>query len=982
MTGVQTCALPISSGTELLELDLTGPPPAPGQRIRLETGASQIIRRPSALEIASVPLLDDNGTHPVIETTGTRFLSPGWHPLRLTWYNAGDVFGLTVAWQPPGGERQPIPPAALGRRLPPDPAGPYQYTNGLNYVCVQGEWNTLPNFRSLQPFKAGVTPDFDLGVRSRDERVGLEFAGYLHVPTAGPYQFFLTADDGSQLFLDETAPRLTLLGQTLPPPPVPLTIGQSLPPEAAGCWAELVGTVTFLEPQADGWHLELTAGDARLRVLLLPSAGPLPPLLLKSHLQLQGFCHAARDGEGRLQPGLLTVVDARDLHVLPTETAPLVPRRPLPVLTAVEQVQRLKRSEAQWEFPVKLRGVVTATSEAPQFFRDFVLQDATRGVFVKRTDVGDGGPATDWPQLGEYCEITGVTGPGDFAPIVYATNCVRLGLGRLPEPLHPAWDELMNGSLDSQYLEIQGLVTAVAQDTLTLLMHGGTVKVRLIGRDAPELAAYANTLIRIRGCLFTAWDADTHQVRVGEIKLGDPQISVDQPAQNDQFDLPLKSAGDLLLFDPQAGLFQRVKVAGQVVQSRAGEYFMMNGTNGLRFLPQTPAAGLFPGALVEVVGFPVLGGPSPVLHEAVVRKTGSAPLVAPVKIFPADLYQSGYDATRVTLTGILVQVRPEPGELVLSMQSGLHQFLARLRGGEQSLPVLTPGSLLELTGVYVGQGGNRSLHQPVDSFELLLTTPADLRVLARAPWWTLKRTLTVLTALLLILLVAVAWIQILRRQVNLRTAQLEQQIQARAIAQERARVAQDLHDELGNGLTEISLLGSLAGQPLTPADQRQEYVGQMTDKARALVAALDEIVWAVNPRHDSLGSVGTYFGLCAQRFLELTGIQCQLEISGDLPDQAMDPRQRHELLLAFKEALNNVAQHSHATEVRLHIGLQNQELCLVVADNGRGLGAPPAGPGMDGLANMRQRLKSAGGRCDITSQPGHGTTIRFFLPLK
>jgi hypothetical protein len=364
---------------------------------------------------------------------------------------------------------------------------------------------------------------------------------------------------------------------------------------------------------------------------VLLAATVSPPVQLRSRLRVAGFCRGTRDGEGRLVPGRLTVVNARDLHLLPTDAGPPDPRLPLKLLTEVEQVQRLKRNEAQWQFPVKLRGVVTATSESPQFFRDFVLQDATRGVYVKRTDAGDGGPATDWPQLGDYCEVTGVTGPGDFAPIVYATNWLRLGPGRMPEPLHPAWDQLMNGSLDSQYLEIQGLVTAVESNTVTLLMNGGTIKVQLIGREVAELAVYANTLVRIRGCLFTAWDAITHQVRVGEIKIGDPQVSVDKPAQNDLFDLPLKSAGDLLLFDPQAGLFQRVKVAGQVVQSRAGEYFMMNGTNGLRFIPKV-SAGLFPGALVEVVGFPVLGGPSPVLHEAVVRKTGSAPLAPPVKV--------------------------------------------------------------------------------------------------------------------------------------------------------------------------------------------------------------------------------------------------------------------------------------------------------------------------------------------------------------
>ena len=970
-----------NSGTELLELPLGNGDFQPGQRLQVAGDQCEIIRRSEGLEIGSVPLIDNNGIHGMSAASGSRDLAPGRHALRLTWYNAGQDFGLALAWQPPGGDAQPVPPEVLTRPLPPDGGGPAQYTNGLDYLCVQGEWNMLPNFRRLQPVKTGVVTNFDLGVRSRDERVGLEFTGFLQIATGGHYNFSLTSDDGSQLFVDEIPPRWQILGSAAMPPPTRLTIGQLLSSGEESLWAEIEGSVTFVEEQADGWHFELTSGVARMRVTALTGAGRSSPVTLKSRVRFRGFCRSARDEEGHLLPGVLTVLSAWDQQVLPADTAAPADRLPLPLLTTAEQVQRLKRGEAEWEFPVKLRGVVTATSESPEFFRDFVLQDATRGVFIKRADAGYRGPRADLPQLGEYCEVTGVTGPGDFAPIVYATNCVRLGLGRLPEPLHPAWDELINGSLDSQYLEIQGLVTAVESNTVTLLMHGGTIKVRLIGRDAVELAGYANTLVRIRGCLITAWDAVTHQLRVGEIKISDPQLSVDKPAQNDRFDLPLKSAGDLLLFDPQAGVFQRVKVAGQVVQSRQGEYFMMNGTNGLRFIPKA-AAGLFPGALVEVVGFPVLGGPSPVLHEAIVRKTGSAPLVSPVKISPDDLYQSGYDATRVTITGILVQSRPEPGGQVLEMQAGLHQFLARFSGGDEFLPALTPGSLLELTGVYVGQGGNLSLHQPVDSFELLLTTPADIQVLARAPWWNLRRTLTVLTVLFVGLLIAVAWIQILRRQVGLRTAQLEQQIQARAIAQERARVAQDLHDELGNGLTEISLLGSLAGQPLTSADQRQEYVGQMTDKARSLVAALDEIVWAVNPRHDSLGSVGTYFGLCAQRFLELTGIQCQLEVTGDLPEQSMDPRQRHELLLAFKEALNNVAQHSQATEVRLQIGLEQSELFLVVADNGRGLGSAVNGAGMDGLANMRQRLKQAGGHCDITSEPGRGTTIRFFLPLK
>jgi signal transduction histidine kinase len=200
--------------------------------------------------------------------------------------------------------------------------------------------------------------------------------------------------------------------------------------------------------------------------------------------------------------------------------------------------------------------------------------------------------------------------------------------------------------------------------------------------------------------------------------------------------------------------------------------------------------------------------------------------------------------------------------------------------------------------------------------------------------------------------------------------------------QERARVAQDLHDELGSSLTEISMLGARARSASASDEKRNNYLEQMSEKSRDMVAALDEIVWAMNPRHDSLASLVSYFCLYADRFLGLAGIAWRLE-SAPAPDGVVvDSRHRHQLFLAFKEGLTNVVRHSGASEVRLDIGLEAGRLRLVIADNGRGLPVSARTEEMDGVANMRARLEKLGGGFEMMSEAGRGTTLRFQVPVK
>ena len=162
----------------------------------------------------------------------------------------------------------------------------------------------------------------------------------------------------------------------------------------------------------------------------------------------------------------------------------------------------------------------------------------------------------------------------------------------------------------------------------------------------------------------------------------------------------------------------------------------------------------------------------------------------------------------------------------------------------------------------------------------------------------------------------------MRRRMRRRLERLERQHE---LERERSRIAQDLHDDLGAGLTEIGLLGGLLQDPSRFPTHKQEALDRIVQRCHDLVMALDEIVWAVNPRNDSVNSLGGYLCRYAQGFLEPTAIRCRLEMQETEPDQPLNSEQRHNLFLAFEEALTNVVRHSGATEVRVKISRRGRK---------------------------------------------------------
>jgi signal transduction histidine kinase len=969
-----------ASGTEKLEMDLQGQPVRAGQKARVE-GNGTVARTAKGFRLGVIgPVVDNNGLHGMIEKSGPVYLSAGRQPLRLDWFNGINQFGLEVEWEGPDLPRQKISDAALFGKSTNDEAG-------LIFAVFDVPGEVLPDFSRLTTVKSGAISNFDLSILPHQEHVGVEFTGNLVVPRAGFYTFFTKSDDGSQLFVGDPSLRLAVMGTGEFPRPRPVAPGQALAENEDFQWATAEGTVTFAAESADGLELDLSSGTGRIRLIIAGRAGLSPAQLLGRRLRAAGVCQSARTADGERMADTLLVSSAREIEfveaVPPAFLAGDTNSPPLPILTTAAEIHRLKREEAQRGYPVKIQGVVTCVLPEHQAF---TIQDATRGIYFEDFSSS----RAFLPQIGEFLEVAGTTDSRWFAPIVNARALKSLGAGHLPEPVRPTWDQLLNGSLDAQYVELQGIITAVTTTNVTLLTRDGRInlELRLTGAESEPLAHYEDALVQVRGCLLANWDYVTHEVKVGGIRIYGAAISVDQPVPEDLFALPGKTVVDLLRFDPQASVFQRVKVSGQIVHANNTEFYLTDGRNALRFATRKPAD-LQAGDLVDVVGFPDLSGASPLLHEAVARKTGHTQLPAARPLPVDNLTRADCDAELVRVTGKLVSIRETQTERILEIQSGVRTFAARMSAAGAPGGSPPAGSLLELTGVYVSLGANRTTGQNISAFELLLNSAADIHVLARPPWWTLERLLIIVGGLVCGLAVTVLWITQLHRKVEQRTVELETQIQERqrveqqhAMEQERARVAQDLHDELGSSLTEISMLGARACSAAATDDRRKLYLEQMSGKSREIVAALDEIVWAMNPRHDSLASLVSYFCLYADRFLGLANIAWRLE-GAPVPDGlVVDSRHRHQLFLAFKEGLTNVVRHSGAKEVRLGIGLEAGEVRLSIADNGRGLPASLRTEEMDGVANMRARLEKLGGRFEIASEPGCGTTLRFFVPAR
>jgi signal transduction histidine kinase len=209
-----------------------------------------------------------------------------------------------------------------------------------------------------------------------------------------------------------------------------------------------------------------------------------------------------------------------------------------------------------------------------------------------------------------------------------------------------------------------------------------------------------------------------------------------------------------------------------------------------------------------------------------------------------------------------------------------------------------------------------------------------------------------------------------------RLLKLEEQ---KTVANERARIARDLHDDLGTALTGLALQLDVAGRDAKRSAALGDRLSDAARHTRELAERMREVVWTVNPGCDNVSSLVDFLQQQVSQFVRSDAVQVRLDFPEDIPELPLSGAVRHHLALSVREALTNVVRHANATQVTLGLVLENKHLVIQVKDNGSGL-ARTERQG-NGLRNMRSRLQQINGAFDCQSEPGRGTVVTFRVPL-
>jgi signal transduction histidine kinase len=197
----------------------------------------------------------------------------------------------------------------------------------------------------------------------------------------------------------------------------------------------------------------------------------------------------------------------------------------------------------------------------------------------------------------------------------------------------------------------------------------------------------------------------------------------------------------------------------------------------------------------------------------------------------------------------------------------------------------------------------------------------------------------------------------------------------------RTRIAADLHDDIGAGLSQIAVLSEVARQQfLHDGTRAVDSLGRIAGTAGELVDSMSDIVWAVNPRRDRLEDLVHRMRRFASDVEDARGLEVGLRAGIPDPGQKLGPDFRRHVYLIFKEAVSNAARHSGGAKIDVALEVRHGQLSLRVQDDGRGFDQSKKSDG-HGLQTMVQRASDLGGTAEIISRPGEGTVLSVHVPL-
>lgn len=651
-------------------------------------------------------------------------------------------------------------------------------------------------------------------------------------------------------------------------------------------------------------------------------------------------------------------------------------------IQSIRSIQTIASTDPFTEMEVKIQGVVTWVDATTG--NTFQIQDATGGLPVTCEK-------KPLPGYGDEVVIQGLLARGPFTPVIKHATFKKLGRGVLPNAMKASGGGIRNGAFIGERVRVGGSIRSaemISPTRVSMILDSGGFRLAVLISNFPPPGRLEDLI----GVEF-AGNGVVRPVKARESfrQLVDVQVlipSKDEVTLNrketiDASKIPITPLDHVFRYQPGQTRKDRKRTRGEIIYQDSEVIYLNDRKSGLT-VRASNNSDFKPGQWVEATGFVDLESFLPVLSEAMLT---ASPLVeTPVepKEYTVDELLSGKQhANFVTLSGRLVERMEVPEQMipdagsprsisVFSLQTPKGVFTAELHSdGRNALPAeFQVGAKVKISGICLIQ--TDTMGNPT-TFKILVPNVSNILVTEPASYFTVRRLLIALSAVLGVLLASTSLALFYARRNALLKAEMRER---KAVTAERNRLAGDIHDTLEQGLTAIQLR-------LYSMDSGDGKTDQDLDAARSLVqqchVEMRQSVWNLRSQSSDNFNLAEALERTARSLVLGTSIEVDLEqqnFTNRLPLLVED-----NLLRIGQEALGNAVKHAHPTRLTIQLAATPNHASLVITDNGRGMHEGARKPGHFGLVGMEERTFRIGGSLTISSAPDTGTTVQVDVPL-